>query len=487
MRLHSKGEDGYPILCVSNFKLRKIRDEPPRKPISAQTKQNIAAALSILLLIVIIYWTSAQLLDALSGTRLIGFIANTFAKELKTDNKGHTNILLVGIGGEGHEGKDLTDTLIVASLTTTNEISLLSIPRDLYTETILGPTRINRLYEKAKLKWNSKEGLDFVRKTVQDILAIPVHYAIKVDFEAFEKTVDAVGGIDVVVEDTIDDSMYPKDGTYDFEPFFLEKGLQHLDGKTALKYVRSRKTTSDFDRSKRQQQALLAIKNKAKEKNIFEREGFLKDLYYSLTEHVDTDMSIRELLSLAKFASQWNSNALSMATLNDEPIFYGGFLYTPLRELYGGAYVLLPASDNWDSVRHFVQLVLYGPKNIQDFPLVILNGTKKIGLAATAKSILHRFGITVAAVGNARIQNLTATTWYAKDVSSEILLSYLKELIPGITSSQIPIEYSLEPKFADAKLIWELGEDSVPIIEELDIFKNVVSLVPANNTEHTNN
>jgi LCP family protein required for cell wall assembly len=354
-------------------------------------------------------------------------------------------------------------------------------------ESSLEGSRINRLYEKGALKWGGDEGLDFVRETVEKIIDVSIPYIVKVDFEAFEKIVDAVDGIDVYVEETINDPLYPKNGTFEYEPFFLPKGNQHLDGKTALKYARSRHTTSDFDRSKRQQQVLLALKKKAEDQNIFTRRGLLRQMYYSLQEHAETNLSFRELLSLAEFGAKWDSKRLSTATLNDEPIFVGGFLYTPLRELYGGAYVLLPAGDSFDSVRSFVKLVFYGPKNIRDFPLAILNGTEEGGFAGRARNILNRFGLKFTRVANARASFLAATTWYVRTPEAEPLAKFLQELIPGDMVREIPTEYSANPKISDAQIILELGKDSLPVIEKLDIFKNVVELMPKGTATITNN
>lgn len=440
-----------------------------------------------MLLLLAIYVTGSKLAGALRGSQIIGFIAGAIGKELKTDGYSHTNILLLGVGGEAHEGKDLTDTIILASLNhQENSVALLSIPRDFYVESTLGGMRVNRLYEKGKLQWNSEEGLDFMRDTIAEIIKLPIHYVVKVDFKAFEETVDALGGIDVYVGSEINDLQYPKDGTFEYEPFYLPAGQQHLDGKTALKYVRSRKTTSDFDRSKRQQDVLIALKDKAEQENALSRRKFLRDFYYSVDEHVETDMSFRETLALAEFGTKINMDKILSATLNDEPIFEGGFLYTPLRELYGGAFVLLPAGDSLNSVRNFADLVLYGPQDIKNFPVAILNGTKQNGTAGTAKGILHRFGWFITAVGNAWNQDLENTTWYVLSPEAAPFADALQKLIPGNISRTIPPLYKEDPKLAsrlaEAKIILEIGKNSIPIIEKLDIFHNIVPLAPATGT-----
>lgn len=464
---------------MNNFKTRKIRLRPRRKPISVKTKQNILTAFGIVLVLFMLYWSGVQLIDRLSGARLLGWFSDFLGKDLSADERGRTNILLLGVGGEGHEGKDLTDTVIIASIDQPNGwVSMLSIPRDLYVESTLGGSRINRLYEKGKMKWGVEEGLDFTRATLEKVLQIPLHYGVKADFEAFEKIVDAVDGVDVFVSQDINDPEYPRDGTYEFEPFFLAKGQQHLDGKTALKYARSRHTSSDFDRSRRQHEVLLALKQKAKEENLLGKKRLIKDLYYSLNDHVETNLSVREIVTLADFAAHWNSDQFTNATLNDEPVFHGGFLYTPLRELFGGAYVLLPAGDTYDSLRYFVQLILFGPRNIENFPLVILNGTETSGLAAKARNILNRFGMKFSHLGNARVQNLETTVWYVLTPDAQPLVDFLNQLIPGTIQNTLPEEYRQNPKFINSKIILELGNDAVPAIDKLDIFKNVVLLKP---------
>lgn len=492
---------------MSNFKSRKISSRPPRKPLSEKAKHNIITALGIILLIVVIYYAGMQALGALSSMRVFQFISGIFSKDLVMDERSHTNILLVGVGGEGHEGQDLTDTLIVGSIDHKNKTAaIISIPRDLYVESSLGGSRINRLYEQGKLKWNSRLALDFLKTTVSDILNVPIHYYAKMDFKAFEEIIDELGGIDVYVDYTIDDKEYPQDGTYGFEPFYLEKGMQHLDGATALKYVRSRKSSSDFDRSARQHKTLVALKNKAQEKNMFSRERVLKNIYYSLNDHVETDMSMREMLSLADFGIAWNTDNLRTATLNDEPNYRGGFLYTPLRELYGGAYVLLPAGESFEHIRNFTELVLYGPQNLENLPVAILNGTGEPGLAGNVAAILKRFGINVVKVANAKTDDIADSAWYVHTLAAtaapaastapaneeispeassaeektetELLADFLQKLIPGTISAEIPAQYAANSNLAEAKLILEIGKSSLPIIEKLDVFRNIVLLVP---------
>lgn len=440
-----------------------------------------------MVLVVTVYFVGANLFSRFSNIRITGIFSGIFGKGLARDASGHTNFLILGSGGEGHDGADLTDTIIIASLDQIkNSVSLFSIPRDFFVKSKNGGSRINELYTNSKRKWDASQALGIVQQTISETFNIPLHYTVKIDFRAFEKIVDAVDGIDVYVEDTIDDPLYPRDGTYDYEPFFLSKGLQHLDGATALKYARSRKTSSDFDRSRRQHQVIMALKNKAGEKNSYGRKNLIRELYSSLTKNVETNISLREALSLADLATQLDGKNLAAANLNDDPFIPGGFLYTPPRDLYGGAFILLPAGEKLDSVQSFVWLISYGPRNLYDMPISILNGTKRNGLASRLKTGLKRYGFEFSHLGNARDQKLGSTSIYFSDENARPIVDFLQNMLnlPGEISQQIPIEYSQNPDIQTAKIIIELGEDSLSQIEKFDIFRNVV-MEPAGSTTQT--
>ena len=462
---------------MNGFERKKITKFSPAE--RKKIRHHIFAAVGVLFILFFLFQAGARVIDGLSGTKAVRFITSFLGRDLLVDEDGHTNILLLGVGGKNHDGGTLTDSIMIGSINyDDNQVAMLSIPRDLYIDSSLGAFRVNQLFEEASSRWDELQGLDFVRETLQEILDIPLHYVVKVDFRAAEAVVDAVGGIDVYVHNTINDPLYPKDGTYEYEPFYLERGLRHLDGKTALKYARSRKTSSDFDRSRRQQQVLVALKQKALEKNILKRASRLKDIYYSLSEHIVTNMSIREMLSLGDFAASWDSKNISSTTLNDESLFTGGFLYPPLRSLYGGAYVLVPAGDNFDSVRQFARLILYGPPHIDDYPVMIFNGTKTNGYAGRTRLILNRFGPQIQRVANGRDNTLIQTSWYAQDQASLRVAKALTDIIPGEVTQEIPPEYEAIFLETPNAIILELGSDSEAHISKLDVFRNIVELKP---------
>ncbi|MBU2595702.1 LCP family protein, partial [Patescibacteria group bacterium] len=177
-------------------------------------------------------------------------------KKLQGEGDGRINILLLGIGGPGHDGADLTDTMMVVSVDPINKtVAMLSIPRDLWVKIPgNGESKINAVHsygEQNKKKFG--DGPTVSKQIVSQILDLPIHYYARMDFEGFKKLVDQVGGIEIKVEKDIVDPYYPDDRTGKNITYRVREGEQHMDGAQALKYARSRYTTSDFDRARRQQ------------------------------------------------------------------------------------------------------------------------------------------------------------------------------------------------------------------------------------------
>ncbi|HKC04783.1 MAG TPA: LCP family protein, partial [Patescibacteria group bacterium] len=122
-------------------------------------------------------------------------------------SNGRTNILIMGKAGGSHDGPDLTDTMIVASLSFTKpEIVTISIPRDLWIPEIRA--KINSAYYWGNQK-NPGGGITFAKAITQEVVGIPIHYGVVIDFSAFKDIVDSIGGIDVNVEKGFTDKLYP--------------------------------------------------------------------------------------------------------------------------------------------------------------------------------------------------------------------------------------------------------------------------------------
>lgn len=190
-----------------------------------------------------------------------------------------------------------TDVMMLISLDrTTERIGVLSIPRDLYV-TIPGyrSDRINTAYAIGQY---TGQGGALAMQTIAYNFGVQVDAYAAFDFEAFIALIDVIDGIDVVVEQPITDPLYPS-MDYGYEPFYLEAGPQHLDGETALKYIRTRHNSDDRERMRRQQQVIAAVREKIGELEL--GPALLRlgpALWTQLQENIDTDLALDEILRL---------------------------------------------------------------------------------------------------------------------------------------------------------------------------------------------
>lgn len=322
--------------------------------------------------------------------------------ELKQDANGYTNIVILGDGGHVRDGADLIDTIMVASVDLEKKIvSLFSIPRDFYVwSDEYGDAKINELYRNNKNEFGEDGAFEVFEKVTSQITGLDIHYYARVDFNAFVEVVDALEGITVDVKDSIYDPYYPNETDDGYTVFEVDAGVQEMNGETALKFVRSRKTTSDFDRAARQQQVLMAIQGKALSSGILNPKT-IKNLYQSLRNNVNTDLTIREMLAFASFAKGFDRNQMVSKVIHDDPSRDGGFLYTPERKYYNGQFVLVPDGDNLDLIHKYANLlfhhrdVLMNPVRIE-----VLNATREPGIARIASSHLNRFGFDIVDIDN---------------------------------------------------------------------------------------
>ncbi len=464
-----------------NFKTKKIRKHIPQKPpekvekidkiiFPDQIRRNRKVYASIGISIAIIFLLVFGIVKAI-GSIDFKILLKAAGDDLKQDSYGHTNFLILGTGGKNHEGGDLTDSIILASLDQENKlITMISIPRDLYIkDPEVGNSRINEIYYNAKNAYtSSSKGLDYMLAKVESIMGVPIHYYLKVDFKGFKELVDAIGGIDVNVESAIYDPSYPKDGTFLYETFSISAGQHHLDGATALKYARSRKTTSDFDRANRQQQIIYAIKEKALSTEILFSQSKITEILDTLKDNIETNITVKEILTLGSIASDYNSNQISHRLIHDDPTQCGGFLYTPAREFYNGMFVLLPAGG-FESLHQYSDLTLNLPQIAnENAKIQIFNGTNRGGAAGETKQILKRFCFDITRFGNGRSKEVPETTYYykeKKDAEGNVIskrplaLDFLQKLIPGKESMVLPQEYIDAGYMNEADLIIEIGAD----------------------------
>ncbi len=382
-------------------------------------------AFAVLMAILLAAALLAVIANALFSMNLsLRNIVSVAGKDLATDENGFTNILLVGSGDESHDGRDLLDTVIVLSIDPTAErgSAMLSLPRDLYflqTEQ-MGAGRINSLYRDYKgyllaqgmnREEASMEALREFGKEVGSAIDVSLHHVVRVNFIAFEQAIDAIGGIEVNVEEAIVDTEYPGPN-YTYETFSIDAGPQTLDGATALKYARSRHSTSDFSRSARQQQIIVAAAEKARSINLHRDIGKITELYGILSKNVETTLSMGEIITLADLADDLDRSRIFTMQLNASNGLYGGlvepggFLYAPPRDQFEGASVLLPVSIpefpvTWKQLRALTRILWAQRDLLTDAPRIsVLNAGAPEGAARLLGGELYRYGFNVVDIDN---------------------------------------------------------------------------------------
>ncbi|HTW96597.1 MAG TPA: LCP family protein, partial [Candidatus Methylomirabilis sp.] len=290
----------------------------------------------------------------------IRHLVNSSDRQLKSEETGRINILFLGMGGKGHDGPYLTDTIMLASFDVTNKkIALLSIPRDLSipVEGQTDWTKINNINAYAEAKDPDSGGLA-VSQAVSDILDIPVDYYVRADFDGFKNIIDEIGGVDVYVENTLDDYDYPIDGQEDnpdynarFMHLHVDKGWQHMDGDLALKFARSRHAAgaegSDFARARRQQLILEATKDKMLQAGTLLNPTTIIGVINELSAHISTNLQPWEIIKLwGEFKDVPKASIISKV-LDNSP---EGLLYQTINDQ--GAYVLLPKNGDFTEIKY---------------------------------------------------------------------------------------------------------------------------------------
>ncbi|MCZ7569160.1 MAG: LCP family protein [Ardenticatenaceae bacterium] len=209
------------------------------------------------------------------------------------DQRGPVHVLILGLDERPQEqGPFRSDTMILAGFEPQEpRVVLFSIPRDLWvTVPGIGENRINTA--------NFFGGAPLAKETVAQTFGVPVHYYAKLNFDGFVQVIDALGGIDVEVAETLHDEHYPT-LDYGVTTIHIEAGRHHFSGAEALIYARSRYSTSDFDRARRQQEVITAIRRRLLQPGAWLR---VPAVVAALSGAIETDMPAGEWPALALIA-----------------------------------------------------------------------------------------------------------------------------------------------------------------------------------------
>lgn len=322
-------------------------------------------------------------------------------------SEGRINVLFLGTGGEGHEGPNLTDTIIFASIDPgKNKITLISIPRDLWVPDLKG--KINTAYAVGENK-KKEGGLILAKSAVSKILNQPIDYAVRLDFQGFVQAVDLIGGLDINVDRSFDDYQYPIAGkendacghseeeiatisarlatgsATELQAFpcryihiKFTKGLNHMDGKTALRFVRSRHAVgfegTDFARSKRQEKVIKAFKDKILSPGTIFNPVKLLTLYATLKANIDTDINSSEFDDFIRLGQNLKTAKFETAILDygrSESDTTGLLIHPNISKAYDFEWVLIPRIGNgsFEEIQGYIECeIVRGNCKISEIP-----------------------------------------------------------------------------------------------------------------------
>lgn len=352
----------------------------------------------------------------------------------------YVNIVLLGSDKRESGGAWRTDTMIVVSLDTEQRIvRLLSIPRDLWVYIPgHGYDRINTADLWGELAQKGG-GAETIRQTLYQNLGIPIHYYVRVDFEGFKRIIDALGGVDIDVECELTD-------------IELTPGRHHMNGTQALWYARSRITTNDFDRSRRQRKILMALWQQHLNKEIILK---LPALWSALIDTVQTDLPLDQVISLAYLGLQLDPSRIYSQSIGPWQVENWT---TP-----EGAAVLLP---NYDAIQELLNS-FYGEidwafvEKVNRTDVEVLNGTWQDQAAHLASTSLAWAGFQIAGTGMADRQDYAETQIivYNADQDTAELVAQLVDAPPTA------VQYQTDPSSPVAIRVI-LGADFDPCAAE---------------------
>lgn len=389
--------------------------------------------------------------------------SNVDPSKLRGEGDGRVNVLLLGRGGEGHDGADLTDTVIIASIDPINKkAALVSIPRDLWVDGSKGESKINAVFAFAKnaalakgveTAEADKQGVQATTSVVEDVTGINIHYYAMIDFEGFEKAVNTVGGVTINAPEELRDSTMAWQNNWN--PVLAKAGVQEMTGKQALMYVRSRHGSArgDFDRAERQRIFLMALKSEILSAGTYSNPVKVSRLMNDFGNHAKTDFSLNDLMRLYNLVG--GISTFDSIGFVDEP---HDFLTTGM---YENQSVVKPKAGmfEYDAIREYLRSALpdgYIAK--EKAPITVLNGTITVGVATQKSEELKTYGYNVVSVENAPTQDYSKTVIINLGGNNKYTQNYLEKRFNVKATTTVPDTIKL-PEGKQSGFIVIIGRD----------------------------
>ena len=319
-----------------------------------------------------------------------------------------TTILLLGVDARPGQTIARTDTIILLTLNPeTGAAGMLSIPRDLKVR----PTALNRdmkitsVFPAGEAAGYPGGGPALLEETISELLGYPVDYYVVVNFDGFKEIIDLIGGVEITVPYEIYDDKYPDENYGYLPPVHFLPGKQVMDGDTALKYARTRHADNDYARAGRQQQVIMAIKDKVTAQGqmaaLLPR---LPGLAVAMANSVQTDMSVDKAIGLARAIDKMDLNNIARVVIdpkmgrvipNDPELGYT--LVPDLTKVHAAADAIFADVAAGPSPEEEARQTI----RAEAARIVLLNGTQEKGLASKLQATLITQGYNVTTVGNA--------------------------------------------------------------------------------------
>lgn len=388
----------------------KEASKKQKKKRSKKRKVIVIIILTILLLLIggvvwLMIWGNDILARITGGSSNIWDALGTLVSEtyepLKTDKNGRTNILAIGtsgydMGGSGHDGAQLTDSIMIISVDQENgDVAMTSLPRDLKAgATCTATGKINEVYWCNNQYGEDEEaGAHAIMEVVSEVLGIDFQYYVHVNWGALVSVVDTIGGITVTLDEDISD--------YYYTGAVIPAGVPtELDGAAAVGLARARHGTAggDFSRGTSQQKILIAIKDKIQEKGLGLTDAI--SIMNSLGDNLRTDFTVEEMKTGAHLLDEFDFDNMRQIPLVD---WSKGISYMQTANINGISYVIPSAGiGNYAQIQEYIaQSLISDPVLREQANILVLNGTDGSGVAAKCKKDLEGANFVVGGTDDA--------------------------------------------------------------------------------------
>lgn len=360
------------------------------------------------------------------------------------DGASRVSLLIMGLDYRdwaAGEGPPRTDTMILLTLDPLSRTAgMMNIPRDMWVA-IPGFEygKINTAYQLGEAYKLPGGGPELAMKTVESLIGVPIDYYAQIDFGAFIKFIDEIGGVKLDIQETIKVDLLGDNTQKKLKP-----GVQVLNGEIALAYARARNSEGgDFDRARRQQEVVMAIRNQMlRFDNLPRLISKAPVLYQELSSGVRTNLSLDQVIRLAWFAKDIPEENIKHVIIGPEQV---NFFKTP-----DGLDALKPLPDQIRLLRDEIFTdtsatlsPLAGLPSVEQMKaegakVRILNGSSTPGLAATTMDYLKAQGVNVVDTGNA--ESLYTVTDVYDYTGKPYTLKFLLELM-GLNPNRIFSRY----------------------------------------------